>query len=30
LTLLIGVYPLPWLELVRPTAERWVEALAGL
>ena len=26
----VGVYPLPILELLRPTAEAWVAALAGL
>lgn len=30
LTLAIGVYPLPLLELLRPSAEAWVAALAGL
>ena len=30
LTLAIGVYPLPLLELLRPRAEAWVAGLAGL
>lgn len=30
LTLAIGVYPLSILELLRPSAEAWVAALAGL
>ncbi len=30
LILAIGVYPLPVLELIRPAAEAWVAALAGL
>ncbi len=30
LILAVGVYPLPILELLRPTAEAWVAALAGL
>jgi NADH-quinone oxidoreductase subunit M len=30
LILAIGVYPLPLLELLRPSAEAWVAALAGL
>jgi NADH-quinone oxidoreductase subunit M len=30
LILAVGVYPLPMLELLRPTAEAWVAALAGL
>ncbi|SBT08744.1 hypothetical protein ACCAA_620016 [Candidatus Accumulibacter aalborgensis] len=30
LTLAIGVYPLPLLELLRPSAEAWVAGLAGL
>ena len=30
LTLAIGVYPLPVLELLRPSAEAWVAGLAGL
>jgi NADH-quinone oxidoreductase subunit M len=30
LTLAVGVYPLPILELLLPTAEAWVAALAGL
>ena len=30
LILAVGVYPLPILEVIRPTAEAWVAALAGL
>ncbi len=30
LTLAIGLFPLPLLELLRPAAEAWLEALAGL
>jgi NADH-quinone oxidoreductase subunit M len=30
LILAVGVYPLPILELIRPAAEAWVAALAGL
>ncbi|EXI89463.1 MAG: NADH-quinone oxidoreductase subunit M [Candidatus Accumulibacter regalis] len=30
LILAVGVYPMPILELLRPTAEAWVAALAGL
>ncbi|HRF13847.1 MAG TPA: NADH-quinone oxidoreductase subunit M, partial [Candidatus Accumulibacter phosphatis] len=30
LILTVGVYPLPILELLRPSAEAWVAALAGL
>ena len=30
LTLAIGVYPLPVLELLRPSAEAWVAGSAGL
>ena len=30
LILAVGFYPLPILELLRPSAEAWVAALAGL
>ena len=30
LVLIVGVYPMPWLELLRPAAEAWVAGLAGL
>ncbi len=30
LIVLIGVHPMPWLELIRPAAEAWVAGLAGL
>lgn len=30
LILAVGVYPLPLLELLQPSAEAWVAALAGL